>query len=143
MTTDAWGNSSEPFISSNSLELATPLRRFSASLLEGVLAVVTLGIGWFIWWLILLGKGMTPARQILGLVVLNANDRTPANSGQVFVRGALVYFGAFQLISFALSLILFGAGLLFTLISSLLVFRTNRQTLWDQITNTTVGYKGK
>ena len=143
MSTDAWGNSIEPQFSSDGIELATPLRRFAASLLEGLLVVVTLGIGWFIWWLVLLGKGMTPARQILGLVIIDSNTHTRVSSGQVFVRGALVYFGAFQVISFGLSLMLFGAGLVFTMVSSLLVFRVSRQTLWDQVTTTTVGYIGK
>lgn len=143
MSYDAWGNSSEPQFSENAIELATPLRRFSASLLEGLLAVVTLGIGWFIWWLILLNKGLTPARQILGLVILDSNTRTKVNSGQVFVRGALVYFGAFQILAWTLSFVLFGLGTIFTLVSSLLIFRVSRQTLWDQITGTTVGYTGK
>jgi len=31
------------------LPFATPLHRFGSAILEAVLAVVTLGIGWFIW----------------------------------------------------------------------------------------------
>ena len=49
------------------LPFATPLHRFGAAILEATLAILTLGIGWFVWWLILLGQGLTPARQILGL----------------------------------------------------------------------------
>lgn len=143
MSSDVWGNNLGADFSGNEIALATPLRRFSASLLEGLLFVVTLGIGWFIWWLVLLGRGLTPARQILGLVILDANTRTPVSASQVFVRGTLVYFGAFQVISWALSLMLFGAGTLFTIVSALLIFRTSKQTLWDQITKTAVGYNGK
>ncbi len=125
------------------LPYATPLHRFGAALLEATLAIVTLGIGWFIWWLILLGKGLTPARQILGLRVIDAKSKQPVSSSQVFVRGFVVYFLAFSALASALSLILFGAGWLFTLVSALLVFRASRQTLWDQITGTSIGFQRK
>lgn len=125
------------------LPLATPLHRFGSAVLESVLAFVTLGIGWLIWWLILLGKGLTPARQILGLRIIDAKTRVPVPSGQVFLRGFVVYFLAFSLLSWALNFAFFGFGFVFTLISVLLVLRENRQTLWDQVTGTTVGFQKK
>lgn len=125
------------------LPFATPLHRFGAAVLESVLAILTLGIGWFIWWLILLGKGLTPARQILGLRIVDAKTMQPAANSQVFLRGFVVYFLAFSALASALSLVLFGAGWLFTLVSALLVLRSSRQTLWDQITGTTVGFEKK
>ena len=130
-------------VSQVGLPFATPLHRFGAALLESALAIVTLGIGWFIWWLILISKGLTPARQILGLKIVNAKTMQPVSSSQVFLRGFVVYFLAFSALASALSLVLFGAGWLFTLVSALLVFRANHQTLWDQITNTTVAYQKK
>ena len=125
------------------LPFATPLHRFGAAILEAVLAVVTLGIGWFIWWLILIGRGLTPARQILGLRIVNAKTMQPVPNSQVFLRGFVVYFLAFSALASALSLLLFGAGWLFTLVSALLVFRASHQTLWDQMTGTTVGFQKK
>jgi uncharacterized paraquat-inducible protein A len=125
------------------LPFATPLHRFGAAVLESVLAILTLGIGWFIWWLILLGKGLTPARQILGLRIVDAKTMQPAANSQVFLRGFVVYFLAFSALATVLSLVLFGAGYLFTLVSALLVFRSSRQTLWDQMTGTTVGFEKK
>ena len=125
------------------LPFATPLNRFGAAVLESVLAIITLGIGWFIWWLILLGRGSTPARQILGLRIVDAKTMQPVSNGQVFLRGFVVYFLAFSALASALSLVLFGTGWLFTLVSALLVFRSSRQTLWDQITGTTVGFQRK
>ena len=125
------------------LPFATPLNRFGAAVLESVLAIITLGIGWFIWWLILLGRGLTPARQILGLRIVDAKTMQPVSNGQVFLRGFVVYFLAFSALASALSLVLFGAGWLFTLVSALLVFRSSHQTLWDQITGTTVGFLRK
>ena len=140
MTT--WGNESSE-VSQIGLPFATPLHRFGAAILEGALAVVTLGIGWFIWWLILISKGLTPARQILGLRIVNAQTMQPVSNSQVFLPGFVVYFLAFSALSSALSLVLFGAGWLFTLVSALLVFRSTRQTLWDQMTGTTVGFQRK
>ena len=140
MTT--WENDSSE-VSQLGLPFATPLLRCGAAFLEAALAIVTLGIGWFIWWLILISKGLTPARQILGLRIVNAKTMQPVSSSQVFLRGFVVYFLAFSALSSALSLVLFGAGWLFTLVSALLVFRSSRQTLWDQMTGTTVGFQRK
>lgn len=125
------------------LPYATPLHRFGAAILEGALAVVTFGIGWLVWWLILISKGLTPARQILGLRVVSATTMQPVSNSQVFLRGFVVYFLAFSALSSALSLVLFGAGWLFTLVAALLVFRASRQTLWDQMTGTTIGFQRK
>ena len=125
------------------LPFATPLHRFGSAILEAVLAVVTLGIGWFIWWLILIGRGQTPARQILGLRIVDIKTMQPVSSSQVFLRGFVVYFLAFSALASALSLLLFGAGWIFTLVSALLVFRASHQTLWDQMTGTTVGFEKK
>lgn len=125
------------------LPFATPLNRFGAAILESVLAILTLGIGWLIWWLILLGQGLTPARQILGLRIVDAKTMQPVSSSQVLLRGFVVYFLAFSALATGLSFVLFGAGWLFTLVSALLVFRTSHQTLWDQMTRTTVGFQKK
>lgn len=125
------------------LPFATPLHRFGAFLLEYGLAIVTLGVGWLIWWLILLSKGLTPARQILGLRIVDSRTMQPVSSGQAFVRGFVVYFLAFSALATALSFVLFGAGWLFSLIAALLVFRDSHQTLWDQVTNTTVAFEKK
>jgi uncharacterized RDD family membrane protein YckC len=140
MTT--WDSGSSE-VSQVGLPFATPLHRFGAALLESALAIVTLGLGWFIWWLVLISKGSTPARQILGLKIVNAKTMQPVSNSQVFVRGFVVYFLAFSALASALSFVLFGAGWLFTLVSALLVFRASHQTLWDQITGTTVAYQKK
>lgn len=125
------------------LPFATPLHRFGSALLEPILVVITLGIGWFIWWLILLSRGLTPARQILGLRIVDAKTMQPVSNSQVFLRGFVVYGLAFSALSSAISLVLFGAGWLFTLVSALLVFRSSHQTLWDQMTGTTVAFQKK
>jgi hypothetical protein len=129
----------QPNVTQGALPVASVGIRFGAWVLESVLAVVTLGIGWFIWWLVLLGQGLTPARQILRLRVIDINSKVPVTPGQVFVRGFVVYALAFGIGSAILNVIVIGVGTLFTLVSALLMFRDSRQTLWDQITNTTIG----
>jgi hypothetical protein len=49
----------------NDNNTATPMARLGAHLLEAVLAVLTLGLGWLIWSFIVWSKGTTPAHQIL------------------------------------------------------------------------------
>lgn len=43
--------------------LASPARRLGGFLLEGVLAVVTLGVGYLVWWAMVLDKGRRPASR--------------------------------------------------------------------------------
>jgi uncharacterized RDD family membrane protein YckC len=48
-------------------ELASPGRRIGAFFLAIPLAIVTLGIGYIVWGLIVWGNGTTPALQVLGM----------------------------------------------------------------------------
>jgi uncharacterized RDD family membrane protein YckC len=52
--------------------------RLASYLLEGLLAFVTLGIGWLVWALVVVGEGRTPAKQLLGLRVVDAATGRPA-----------------------------------------------------------------
>ena len=45
------------------VRLSSPGKRLGAYLVEGVLMVVTLGLGWLIWSLIVWAKGTTPAKS--------------------------------------------------------------------------------
>jgi uncharacterized RDD family membrane protein YckC len=51
----------------NGTELASVGRRIGAAFLTIPLAIVTLGIGYIIWGLIVWGNGQTPALQVLGM----------------------------------------------------------------------------
>jgi hypothetical protein len=125
--------------SAGQLPVADVAIRFGCAVLESVLAIFTLGMGWFIWWLVLVGQGLTPARQILKLRVIDINTKLPVTPGQAFVRGFVLYFIAFSVGTFIINMIVIGLGTFAMLVSALLVFRSSRQTLWDQMTNTTLG----
>ena len=67
------------------MEMATPLRRAMAYLLDAILFFLTLIIGYIIWWLIVLGRGQTPGKQLLGIRAVR-RDGDSAGWGRMFVR---------------------------------------------------------
>ena len=71
-------------------ELASPGHRIAAAFVDMGLYVVTLGIGWFIWNLVMWGQGQTPAKSLLKIRVVDEKRRKPANWGHMFVRQALI-----------------------------------------------------
>lgn len=68
--------------------------RLGQAFLEYGLAIVTLGIGYLIWTLILFGRGQTPGKQILKLRVYDLTTGLPAKWGHMFIRE----FGLFMVI---------------------------------------------
>ncbi len=66
--------------------LASRGKRFGAFLLEIPLAVVTLGIGYLIWALIVYSQGLTPAKQLLKMRVVNLDERRAAGWLSMFLR---------------------------------------------------------
>jgi uncharacterized RDD family membrane protein YckC len=110
------------------LQLSTPGKRFGAMLLEGLLFVVTLGIGWFVWWIIAWGKGQTPAKQVLKMRVVKLDENRVATMGEMALR-ELVGKGLLSNITFGISTIVGGI---------MLLTDDNNQALWDKIAATTV-----
>ena len=67
------------------MEYATPVRRMCAHLLDAILFFLTLIVGYIIWWLIVLGRGQTPGKQLLGIRAMKRNgDRS--GWGNTFIR---------------------------------------------------------
>ena len=67
------------------METASPLRRLFATILDGILFFLTLIIGYIIWWLIVLGRGQTPGKQLLGIRA-ERRDGGQVGWGTMFVR---------------------------------------------------------
>ncbi len=65
--------------------LATFGQRFAAYLLDGILIFLTLFIGYLIWWLIVLDRGQTPGKQVVGIQVIKDNGE-PSDWGYTFLR---------------------------------------------------------
>jgi hypothetical protein len=75
------------------VELASVGRRIGAYFLSLVLLVVTLGIGYVIWGLVVWGKGTSPAFQVLGMRAWRPNENRPATWGTMALRNIIGYLG--------------------------------------------------
>lgn len=69
---------------------ASVQHRLGGYFLDLGLAIVTLGIGWVIWSLIVWRQGLTPAKQILKLRVVAEESRTNATWGHMAIRQFLI-----------------------------------------------------
>ena len=72
------------------MNYASPLRRLMAHLLDIILFFLTLIIGYIIWWLIVLGRGQTPGKQLLGIRAVR-RDGNRVGWGLMFVREILQF----------------------------------------------------
>ena len=113
--------------------LSSPGKRFGAVCLEIVLAIVTLGIGYLIWMLIVWSNGQTPGKQVLKMRVVDSTTHQVAGWGkmalrEVVVRGILFYF---------ISLFTLGIGYI---VAACMIFNRERDytTGWDRISTTVV-----
>ena len=108
-------------------QLASAGSRLGAALLDGLLMVVTLFIGWLIWSIVLWKQSTSPAKKMLGMVVIDANSGSPASVKQMVMREVV---GKWVVGSVT--------GIV-TLASLIMLWATpRRQTVWDYIGTTTV-----
>jgi len=68
------------------VQLASAGRRIGAYFLSIPLAIVTLGIGYVIWGLVVWGNGQTPALQVLGMRCLKKETNRVAGWGTMALR---------------------------------------------------------
>lgn len=102
--------------------------RFGAYLLDALLAVVTLGIGWFIWSIFLWPKSTSPGKKMLGLIVIDTKTGAPCSTGTMALRELV---GKTLLSSFTCGIT--------TLVGGIMILASDkRQGIWDQIASTTV-----
>ncbi len=103
-------------------------RRFLAYLLEVLLAVVTLFIGWIIWSLVVWGDGKTPAKQVMGMRCVKSDTGQPATWGTMFLR-EIVGKGVLGAITFSVT----------TVVSVFMIlFGSERRGVWDHVAGTVV-----
>jgi uncharacterized RDD family membrane protein YckC len=101
--------------------------RVGASLLDALLFVVTLGIGWIIWSVVLLQQSTSPAKKMMGLVIVDVNTGAPATMTQMVLReivGKWVLGSVTGVVALASFVMLF--------------VTPNRQAVWDYIGTSTV-----
>ncbi len=74
-------------------------RFFGDILLESLLVLVTLVIGWFIWLFFTAKTAQTPAKRLLNVYILDNNTQRPVSAGRVWVREVLVKSLLFGILS--------------------------------------------
>lgn len=111
------------------VELASVGRRIGAWFLSIPLAIVTLGIGYAIWGLIVWGRGQTPALQVLNMRCWRPEERRVAGSWWMALREIVGRFveGILSIITLLLSFIL-------------MLTSNERKSLHDLIAGTVVVY---
>lgn len=122
--------------------LATQGRRFAGFILDALLFVFTIAIGWLIWFLVIAGRGQTPAKQILRLRVVGEDGRT-ASYGWMLLREIAVKWVAFIVLNLVLAAVVGNAGTwvyvaAFAACALWCVWDANRQCLWDKLLRTLV-----
>jgi uncharacterized RDD family membrane protein YckC len=96
----------------NGTELASVGRRIGAYFLALPLAIVTLGIGYVVWGLIVWGNGQTPALQVLGMRVWRPETNKVAGFWFMALREIVgrIVDSILSLITLITSFVLFVAG---------------------------------
>lgn len=114
-------------------EPVSKMDRFLCLLLELGLTIITLGIGWLIWALIIVlrNEGQTPAKKIMNQRVMIEESGTPAGPARmIFVRGLAC--GIILQIAFSLFFI---PGLILV---GLVFFDDKNRTFWERVSGTVV-----
>jgi hypothetical protein len=124
-------NSRQVRVSASGEPIATPAVRLGAYFLEALFAVVTLGIGWIIWSLIVWGKGTTPGHQVVRLYIVDSKTGKTATWGHVALREFVMK----GIVGSAASLLTFG---IYFIVDSLFIVREDRKTLHDLMSSTDV-----
>ncbi len=109
-------------------QLSSLGKRFGNALLAVLLIIVTLVIGYVIWAFVVYGRGQTPAKQLLGMYVIDAQTGLPATWGTMFLRGWVIdgVLGWFT-------------GGIFGVVSAVWIFTgDHNQRLTDKMVNTVV-----
>lgn len=109
------------------VRLSSAGKRFGAYVLEAILMVVTLLVGWAIWSLIVWKDGQTPAKKLLGMRVMKLQTGTRATWGTMFFRELIGKFiGGFV------------GAITFGITTFMLLWDNNRQEIWDKVAGTIV-----
>ncbi len=111
---------------SQTVERVTFTRRFFGSwLLESVLFIVTLFVGWFIWLIFTAQKAQSPAKTLTSVYIINIETGRAVGAGEVWVRDVVLKIIVAGIVPFG------------SLVDAIWVLvDPNRQALHDKIVKT-------
>lgn len=104
---------------------AHPWRRLGAFFLELLLMVVTGGIGWLLWAVMIAGTGQTPAKRLLHMRVIGADTLRPVGLARMFFMR--------MLLGTIVAVVAFVASLLVLVVMPF--WDRRRQNVWDKVSN--------
>lgn len=112
------------------VKLASPGKRLGGYIVSDILGIVTLGIGWLIWDIVLnsKGSGQSPGKQLLKMRVIDVGTGRPAPFGKMFLRGLV------KQICFSVG----GSVGIGILVALYLLIDKDNQELWDKAGTTVV-----
>ena len=114
------------------VELSSVGKRLGGYVLDFVLAIVTLFIGWFIWSLIIWNKSQTPGKQLLKMKTVKKDTGERATYGTMVLREVV---GKWIIVDAAIGSLCFIATIV---LDFMLVWDKDRQQLWDKIAGTVI-----
>ena len=114
------------------MELSSVGKRLGGYLLDVLLVIVTLVIGWIVWSLIVWARGQTPGKQLLKMRCVRLSTGRRATWGTMALRE---FVGKYLIMSL-ISAVTVGIGPI--VLYFMLLWTQKRQELWDFIANTIV-----
>ena len=113
------------------IALTNPWARLGAALLDMLLIIVTLFIGWAVWTLVVWSKGQTPGKQICGQRVVMKQTGQAARWGEMALRDFVIRGLAIGILG------QLTCGIV-SLVATLMIFSAYHETLWDKWAGTLV-----
>ena len=107
-------------------------RRLGGYLLDALLAVVTLFIGWLVWSLVVWNRSVSPGKQLLKMKVVKKDSGRRASYGTMALRELV---GKWLLVDVLIGSLCFVATVV---LDFMLLWDQDRQQLWDKIAGTIV-----
>ena len=122
------------------LQTATQGRRLAGYLVDSLVFVVSFGIGWLVWLLLVAPRGQSPGKQLLGMYIIR-NDGTRAGGVYTWVRELIIELLLFGGVFAVLGAMTGGLGQILWVIPALwCVWDTERQCLWDKVASTYIAH---
>ena len=122
------------------LQTATQGRRLSGYVVDSIIVVLTFGVGWLIWLLLVAPRGQSPGKQLLGMYIVRA-DGTRAGGAYTWVRELIIKVLLFGGVFAVLGAFTDGLGQVLWVIPALwCVWDAERQCLWDKVGSTYIAH---